>query len=435
MYDAVVIGGGVSGLTAAYEIGKLGKSCLVLEKENFCGVIKTAQVNGYQCELGPNVFLKKRGIAEFLAEIDLADDIVPPNINKIGRYIWCKDKVCPAPTSLIEFLKSPLFPDCDKLLCARLPLALLFNFILKPRNSDENLAVFLGRIFGKRTIERLINPVLKGVIGGEAEDLSARSVFPKLWECVLNGGTLFDYLKEREKRGGIFVMRSGAASIPEKLTVKAKKQGTQFTKGTVVELKKNKDEFTITLQDGAKVQAKTVFIATSGPATASYLVCRDELKTLLNKLCYANIVVAHAATESGIPKGGYGILFPKGMPSKIMGVMYNTELFPYKGPKQLLTICLGGVGERDYLNTSDNELGKVVIAELQDKLNLKAELLGVHKVLNAIPQYNLGHYKLIQTLDDFEREAAGLYFIGAERGGVAVPDRIATVRDIVKQVL
>ena len=434
MYDALVIGGGVSGLTAAYEIGKKGKRCLVVEKENIGGVIKTAQVDGYQCELGPNVFLNKRGFSDFLTEIGLADDMVPPNTNKIGRYVWCKDRVCPAPTSLIEFLKTPLFPDYDKLLCARLPLALFSNRILKPQAEDENLAVFLGRIFGRRTLERLIDPILKGVIGGDVDSLSARSVFPKLWECVNNGGTLRDYLKGREKRGGIFVMRSGASCITTRLTTKAQELGVEFIKLGVEELKRGQERFDARLQDGSTVSARTVFIATSGVSTANYLNITPDASRELKTLNYADIVVIHCETEEHIAKGGYGILFPKGLPSKIMGVMYNTELFPYKGPKQLLTLCFGGVSEIEYLKTSEEELASSALSELQEKLHVKARLLNVHKVPYAIPQYEMGHYKLIQALDNLEKECPGLYFIGAERGGVAVPDRIATVREIVRQV-
>ena len=228
----------------------------------------------------------------------------------------------------------------------------------------------------------------------------------------------------------MFVLKNGSESIVKKLQEKANK--VNYIDSEVLEITALKNSsYQVKLGNGENLITKNVYIATSGSDTASYLHAMDEeLANELRNIAYTALVVVNCGVPSDekIIKAAYGVLFPEGTQSNLLGVMYNSEIFPHKAPKgyQLLTLCFGGRGKYDYVSSiSDEEIEKVVKSELANKLNLyNVQTLCITKHKKVIPQYELGHYKVIEKMNEFENRYQGINFIGADIGGIAVPDRI-----------
>ena len=428
-FDTIVIGGGITALTAAYALNKLNKRILIIEPDQLGGALQTKRVDGFQCEQGPSVFVKKGRVLPFLDDLGLSGDIIEPSAPRSGKYIWCNDKVCKVPTDPLSFFLTPLIPDFDKMMLLRVLKALFSNKVLRPQVDDESVAQFCSKIFGRRTIERLIDAALKGIYGGDVDLLSARSLFPGLWQALLDGKDLRGYFKIRaaSPRGGIFVLKHGAQSIIEALKIKIDKVDIVKAKAETVSY--SEGEFSV-LAGGATYKTKELFIATSGKATAPFLKkLNPHLSQSLSKLNYTALAVVHCGVSSDITlkKNAFGVLFPKGIPDSLLGVMYNSELFPQKAPQgqHLLTLCFGGASKQEVVSADVEYWEKAALTALSDKLAIDtARVLCVTKHLYAIPQFEVGHFKLVSEMRKCEDTFKGLHFIGADCGGIAVPDRI-----------
>jgi len=435
IYDSIVIGGGVTGLTAMYGLQKAGKDCLLIEKNKLGGLVSTQNINNFQCELGPSVFVDKLNFCEFLKEIGLENDIVWPSVRNFGKYIYCGEKICKFPTNPFAFITSPLFPDFDKVLLFKVIEAFFSNKVLFPKTDDESVADFIGKILPRRALRRILDPILKGVYGGDIDFLSARSVFPLLWEASKNGKNLYQYLRGKKSGRGIFVLRNGVESLVEALKKYIPEQNITFKEVSNLGFDDNKIKV---FCHGEELSAKNLYIATSGPATASYLNDIDaDLAANLKQMAYTALWVVNCAIKVNNFnfKNAFGILFPKGMEYGLLGIMFNSELFPHKAPKDwhLCMMCFGGRLQQNLVESNSGEYWKeVALHELKNRLNVQeVKYLASVSHPYAIPQYELGHYKLVYRMRELEKKHQGLHFIGADNGGIAVPDRVFTAMNII----
>jgi len=268
---------------------------------------------------------------------------------------------------------------------------------------------------------------MKGVYGGSVEALSARSVFPELWRCSAAGLALRHYLKSKT-RSPIFVLRRGAESLVDSLVRRLAPESLHI--GRVQEVQSGGGgRFELTLEGGARLQAKEVFIATSGAASADMLGgVAPRLAEALRAVRYAALVVAHCAAPCPAPihRDGFGVLFSGASSSRLLGIMYNSELFPHLAPQgqHLLTLCFGGVGAGDLCRRDDAFFAAAACGELRERLGVESRLLNVVRWPCAIPQYEVGHYRITAMMRDLEHSLPGIHFIGADTGGIAVPDRV-----------
>ncbi|MCO6430531.1 MAG: protoporphyrinogen oxidase, partial [Deltaproteobacteria bacterium] len=154
-----------------------------------------------------------------------------------------------------------------------------------------------------------------------------------------------------------------------------------------------------------------------------------DLAEKLAGLDYAPLAVLHLAVTKPcpVPERAFGVLFPSESRSSLLGVMFNSELFPHLAPegRHLLTVCIGGAGNEQMVAKERAELEETARRELAEKLSLSdSTVLAFRKWPRAIPQYHLGHHIVTAMMDDLERRLPGLRFVGADRGGVGVPDRV-----------
>ncbi len=435
MTSTTIIGGGITGLSAAFAAMRLGEEVTLFEPQQFGGVIKTHVQHGYTLELGPNVLVDKGELGALLADLDLQNQIIYPRVARYRQLVWTSSGIYEVPKSFTAFCRTPLLTLGDKL---KLPFRFLRPGLLRPRNGDESVREFFSKLLSRRALESIVDPVLKGIYGGDIERLSARSLFPGLWASASQGDSLREYLRQRRAQRRcagapkIFVLRHGMTSLVNALQARLEKT-VQLVREPVQELRREGGEF-IVQSFSQTVSSEQVVIATSGGHTGRYLkTLLPQLAVRFNDIEYASLAVVHAAIDreklytNPLFRDAFGILFPAGLEDGVLGVMFNSELFPHVAPpgKHLLTICLGGREHPELADVSLEKLRERSQVILEKFLGIKnAEMLSAHVWPKAIPQYDVGHFRHIEAMKVAEQQLSGLLFLGVDHGGVGVPDRV-----------
>lgn len=430
MYDCIVIGGGISGLSNAFEFLSAGKKVALLEPGTPGGVIQTIHKDGFTLERGPNVLLAKPELVSLIERLGLKDKVVEPAITRVKHYIWHKDKPTVLPKSPGSFFSTPLLTARAKIsvvkgVFSRSPFALA--------DQDVSVSDYFSDLLHPEIVQNLLDPFLRGIFGGKIEELSARSLFPGLWDGVRSHGSLIGYLKsKRGKSAGkpaSISLAGGISTLVQALLDKLDGNAEVF-KTAAEDVAAVDGRFMVTTSDGSELLAEQVIVATSGPLSARFLgQLAPELCSELEGLSYAPIIVMHLAlpNDCQLPEDGFGVLFPGSARSNMLGVMFNSQLFPATAPSgaHLLTVCLGGAHRPDLLKLENEKLEELVYAELADKFNFAGlQTLSIFRWERAIPQYVLGHQRLVEKMHAVEQRYPGLEFKGADIGGIGVPDRI-----------
>ncbi|MFQ5708594.1 MAG: protoporphyrinogen oxidase, partial [bacterium] len=199
--DAVIIGGGISGLATAYRLLKSGLDILLLEKSaHIGGAIHTEEFDGFLIDYGPNSTLDTSPrIGGFLKEIGLQDERVAANANAKRRYILKNGQLLPLPMNPPQFVMSRLFSLRAKLRLLREPF-----ISAAPHDQEESIAEFVERRLGREFLDYAINPFIAGVYAGDPCRLSVRSAVSKIYGLEKKYGSLIKGAikgaKERKKR-------------------------------------------------------------------------------------------------------------------------------------------------------------------------------------------------------------------------------------------
>ena len=181
--DAVVVGGGISGLACAWGLQKRGWKVTLLEAESRVGgTIGTVRKHGCLLESGPNSTLDTTPlIGRLLAELGISGERIDAAPAARNRYILHRGRLVALPLSPVGFLSTRLFSTAAKLRLLCEP------FIARGgQEREESVADFVRRRLGAELLDRAINPFVAGVYAGDPETLSVRAAFPKLHqvECV-----------------------------------------------------------------------------------------------------------------------------------------------------------------------------------------------------------------------------------------------------------
>jgi len=433
-----VIGGGIAGLVAAYELVKAGYRPLIIEPAEFGGMVRTRAQEGFTLEQGPNVLVERPAMVELLSELGLIGTIRHPVVNPYGQFVWCRGRPMKVPTGLKEFFGSPLFSLSTKLM---LPFRLFKPGLLKPRAEDVSVLEFFSPLIGEQSVRDVLDPVLKGIYGGDVEKLSARTIFPGLWDAAAQGSSLIGYMRRRPRgaRPSIMVIEGGTQSVTDALAEHVRGRADKLESSVERIEKLSPRGYRLVCVDGSSVDVDACVVTPAGAPLARMLEGIDpELASVVRGQEYASLSVVHLAVSRSEPliKDAFGVLFQAGMPNDLLGVMFNSQLFPHVAPpdRHILTVIVGGAQAR----TKD-----VDEATLREQLPKQlSELLGVSNVewlcltswRDAVPQLKVGHHKIVAALDRAESSHPGVVFAGVDRGGVGVTDRVRVAREAVQRV-
>jgi len=416
---------------------KRGQQPIIVEAAAAGGMIRSQCAGGFTLEQGPSVLVERPEIAALIDELGLRERVRYPVVEPYGQYVWFRNHACKVPAGAAELMGSRLFSLRTK--CA-LPYRLFKKGLLKSASDDLSVLNFFSPLLGVEAAYALLDPVLKGIYGGDVSRLSARTIFPGLWQAGMSGDSIIGYLRKRPQRGKprIFVLEGGIQSLSDRLYESVRGRA-QFISARVESVARHGGGFDLRYEGGGALHADQCIITTAGARTASLIRrMHPELSDSLSRMQFANLSVAHCAVDraqSLIPNA-FGVLFPGGMSDNLLGVMFNSSIFPHVAPpsKHLLTVVLGGAQAGDAM-PSDEQLRVRVPELLAQFLRLSnVEWLGSYGWQGAIPQLQVGHHHVVKALDNAEADSCGLVFCGVDRGGVGVSDRLRVAREAVARL-
>src|SRR5579871_4219399 len=195
-----VIGGGIAGLAAAYELERARAAdatvryTLFEARERLGGALASEIVEGTVLERGPDSFLtEKPAAAELCRELGLGGELIPSNDAARKTYIVVRNRLVALPDGLMFLVPTKLAPTAmTRLFSLRTKIRMGMELLHPPRarDEDESVAALVERHYGAEAVSRLADPLLSGIYGGDATQLSARTVLPRLVEMEKKFGSL-----------------------------------------------------------------------------------------------------------------------------------------------------------------------------------------------------------------------------------------------------
>ena len=452
MNTVAIIGGGITGLTAAFRLSRCQVPVTLYEAgDRVGGPMQTICENGYLSEYGPNTILETSPkITSLINDLGLEQRRLDSNPAMNKNYIVRNGKMRPLPLSPIRFAASPLFS-----IPAKLRIGLEPFIRAKPRTEDESLADFVLRRLGREFLDYAIDPFVTGVYAGSPENLSVRYGFPKLqaledqYGSILLGAVLG--ARERKKRAEIEKSKAKKLSFDDGLqvlpdTLHAKLGQAVELRSKVTRLRQAADGWIVTFNgDGREEQRRHSALVLAAPA---YKIAQIQIEAdepadffLLKEIVHppvARIVMGFRREDVADPLDGFGFLVPKAENLNILGTTFSSSIFPNRAPSGhvLLTTFIGGCRQPELATQPAEKLFDLTLRDLQRILGVRGKPVYRHHYLfpSAIPQYNVGYKKFVDFMNATENRLPGLYFAGNYRDGISAGNCIVSGHDVADRV-
>jgi len=452
MSNVAIIGGGITGLTAAFRLKQMGVPLTLFEAgEHVGGVVRSVRKNGFLAEAGPNSILETSPIVTNLVhDLDIEPRRVYANPAASKRYIVRDKKPVALPSSPQSFFSTPLFSLKAK---SRL-LAEPFVGRADP-DEDESLAHFVQRRLGQEFLDYAINPFVGGVYAGDPKTLSVKYAFPKLHALEQRYGSLLVGqvlgARERKRRREVSKQSAKMFSFDEGLGVligalEQELAGHIETKSPVRRLVRKDNGWSILIGDGAsekEVCYGSILLALPAHKLAGLKVRanRDIDLSQFGKIYYppvASLVLGFRREDVKHPLDGFGVLIPEKEGFNILGALFSSSLFPNRAPsgEVAITCFIGGTRSPWLTPVTPETLVKLAKIDLEQLLDLRGEPTFSHVTVfsKAIPQYNVGFGRFKALMSFLEMRAPGLFVAGHSRDGISLSDSIVSGHNVARRI-
>jgi oxygen-dependent protoporphyrinogen oxidase len=458
----VIIGGGISGLATLHYLKRLSPDVdveLFEAADRLGGVIGTDVVDGYVCEWGPNGILDRSGAARELAEeLGLGEQLESANENAKHRYILRGGELKPVPMSAGSFISS-------KVISGKAKLRLFAEPFTKPGGvEDESIYSYASRHFGSEVADYLIQPMVTGIYAGNAERLSVRSCFPLLYALDKERGSIIRGMIARKRaskkskaestngsgnrKGSMRLLSAKPTGVHSLIDALGNKYSAQTNTSKAAASIERRDDggnisYSVTFTDGSSVVADKLVLAIPTYKTTELLTPLSQaLGDSLARIPYSPITVVclgydNSASPSALD--GFGFLAPPKENRSILGAIWSSSIFSGRAPegKFQLRVMIGGASATGGPELSDDEIIVQVRKELSEIMNIKdaPEMTKIYRFNQAIPQYTVGHHKILAALESELAEFPGLYLNGNAYAGIGVSECLAASEKIADSLL
>jgi oxygen-dependent protoporphyrinogen oxidase len=461
MKRVAIIGGGISGLSAAYAIEEKRWSGTPIEYVLFessprlGGVLVTDRVDGCLVEAGPDSFLtEKPWAADLCGRIGLGDQLIGSNDSKRKTYIVARGKLVVMPDGLMFMVPTKILPTVfSPLFSWRTKMRMAAEWFHPPHkaSADETVAEMVERHYGSEMVDLLADPLLSGVYGGEATQLSVRAVLPRFADMEAKHGSLGRAMLAARKKMG------AAANVPARPLFTSLKEGMQqMVDALVARLDANALKTSSSVQsvipqeNGWTVSAgyqsdqfDAVIIATPTHAAAAVLQGADEnLSRDLGEIKYSSSVTVTLGYDENVRRSlppGFGFLVPRSAGHRMLAATFVHNKFPHRAPENraIVRCFLGGARDERILESSEEEILAIVRNELRQIITLNAEPLfaRVYKWKSAMAQYSVGHLERLQRIESLRQKLPGLALAGNGYSGIGVPDCVRSGAEAAGKIL
>ena len=456
MKKIVIIGGGVSGLSAAYRLtelikaGKFRGDFVLLEAGGrLGGIVQTTKRDGFLLEGGPDAFLsEKPEVLELTKKLQIESELLPTNDENRRSFLVRENQLRPvpegfnliAPANIEAFFKSEILTLRGK---ARLANE---RFLLPaPPKEDESLADFVRRRFGQEALERIAQPMIGGIYTADPEKLSLRATQPRFLDLEQKYGSVIEGLMQSKvqspkskveasgARYSLFLsFKNGMQTLVDALEKQIPKDSIQLNVDTQ---KLNFDETESLWKvetENENFTADAVILALPAHRIAKQL--KNQFSALSNEL--ASIEYASSATvnlafrreQIGHRLDGFGFVVPFVEKRTLMACTFSSVKFAGRAPDDsiLLRAFVGGSLQPEMFDLSDEQMISGVLNDLHELLDVKGEPLfaDVARWLCSMPQYNVGHLKKVERIKNLLAEIPTLQLATTAIEGVGVPDAV-----------
>jgi oxygen-dependent protoporphyrinogen oxidase len=447
--SCVVVGGGITGLSAAHQLLELGARTgepltvrLLERSDRLGGVVRTERVGEYLIEAGPDSLVAHKPAAARLAErIGLAPDLTQvggrhpgTEIVRKGRPIRVPDGfLMMAPTRLWPAMRSPLFSIRGKLRMACEPWVAARDAEVE----DESLASFVTRRFGHEVLERVAEPIVAGIYTARAENLSLRLTLPRFLDMELREGSVMRALRKvpRSGQGSVLALKGGLGRFVDELASRLP-SGTVETRALVDAIVYDHAAGVWRVRyekgQGRELTASAVVLACSATVSAEIVRALDaELSSALTGLDYAScatVTLAYPVAAIDAPLLSNGFFVPRTEKLPILACSYVSRKFEDRGPAHIMVLraFLGGATNPTVLEHDDGHLVSLTHATLARLLGIRSDqdpvLVRVYRFPGSMPQYRPGQGKWVAGIRSRAERHQGLFFAGSTLGAFGLPD-------------
>jgi oxygen-dependent protoporphyrinogen oxidase len=448
----VILGAGISGLTAAYLLHKEGADVTVLDQNDVVGgSIESVKEGGFLFDRGPNSGLETTPlIGRLVKELKLEDQFVYANKEGNKRYILKNDVLHALPMSPPAFIKSKLFSNKAKLRLMREP------FVGKSKDGYyQSIAEFVTRRLGKEFLDYAINPFVAGVYAGRPEELSVKSAFPKLYALEEEyGGLIIGTIRSIRKRkkskevskqsAKMFSFKDGMKVLPESITKKLGR-GVKTSVEVLSVRKTSEGKYGVTYKDsGINLTLLADVVLSTVPAfKAADLLGHFDNKLVkhLKEIYYPPVLVLYLIYDKSVigqPLDGFGFLIPEKEEKSFLGAIWSSVIFPNRTDdnKAAFTLFIGGSRDAGFVDDVEKNVIDRARKEFEKIMKIKAQPVHTSKRYwaKAIPQYNIGYVEHENYFDHFEKNNRGIILGGNYRGGISVGDCIKNAELVVQKI-
>lgn len=451
--DVIVVGAGVSGLTAAFVLEREAAArardvhVRVLEREGRSGgKIDTRHVGGFVVEEAAAGWLSTSPApSELCRSLGLEGALVTASEAAKRRYLLTRGRlheIAPGPRMLLSDVLSPLGR-------ARL---MLEPFARAAPGDDESVADFARRHIGREGLDALVDPMVSGIFAGDPERLSLASAFPRMAALEREHGSLIRamraIMRERRRSGGpapfgatLTSLRGGMSELVSAL--RDALSVPPIVGSGVVRLERRPGGWRVLRREGPALDAEKVVLATPADVTAALLAEHDaEVSRELEAIPHAPVaVVALGWRREDLPAlpEGFGFLVPHREGREILGSLWESQVFEGRAPAGavLTRTMLGGARRGALVQRSEADLVQLVREELHAVLGVSAppQMIHVKRHARAIPQYVVGHAARLARIEERLARLPGLVLAGSSYRGVSVGDCVSNAAAVARGII
>jgi protoporphyrinogen/coproporphyrinogen III oxidase len=460
MRRVAIVGGGISGLAAAFELEERRRGGAAVEyvlyeaSANLGGVLRTEHLDGCVVEAGPDSFVtEKPWAAELCRAVGMGDQLIGSNDAERKTYILVRGRLVEMPDGLMFMVPTKILPTgLSPLFSWKTKLRMARELFHPPRAAehDESVAEFVTRHYGAEMVDRLADPLLSGIYGGEAERLSVRAVLPRFTEMERTHGSLGKAMLAARRKmaagtnrpAALFTsLKNGMQSLAE--AVAARLTASSIVTGATVQALQPEAGGWVVSAGMQSDGFDAVIVALPAPAAAQVLrMASAELAAELAGIEYSSSITVGLGygreVRQGLPPG-FGFLVPRSEGKKLLAATFVHNKFPHRAPEDraLLRCFFGGATAEKIWTLSDDQIVGIVRSELQQILGLSASPLfaRVYRWKSAMAQYGVGHLERLERIDRLRRGLPGLALAGNGYRGIGVPDCVRSGREAAREVV
>ncbi len=431
-----VLGGGIAGLAAAHRLASLGHRVRLFEQSGrIGGAVRSESAGGWLVECGPNSLQESsEEVAGWWKEFGLDGDRLEASPLAKNRYLVRNGRLVPVPMGPGSFFTTPLFSAGAK--------ARLFGELFsrkRTRTGEASVGQFLRDHFGAEVVRYAVQPMISGIYAGDPERLSAREIFPQLWELERTHGSLLRGLiagaKAKRAAGKktiakLISFRGGLTAFPEAVASRLP-AGSIALKSRVERLVPGDGWRVIGSGEAGPFEERFDRVVSTLPAPAlARLVVGAGAERPLASLegiehpAVTSLFLGYRRDQVAHPLDGFGALVPSAEKRSVIGILFSSSLFPGRAPEGHvgLTVMIGGMLQCDVARLPLERLLELARADLKDLVGATGEPVFVRHSFwpQTIPQYGLAHAGFRESIARCERSNPGLFVGGQAVDGISV---------------